>query len=299
MRKNIEFKTEDGITMRGWFYQPDNGAAPLPTIIMTHGYSATKEMHLDDFAKVFCQGGFAVLVYDNRNLGESDGEPRGEIIPYEQIRDYRDAITFAGTLPEVNQDRIGVWGSSYSGAHVLVVAATDRRVKCVVSQVPLISGSENARRLIRADMFAGLRAAFEADRVARYQGEAPQMLPVVNEDPAGPCTLPTPDSTAFFMAIKDRAPTWKNENTLRSVELFLEYEPSVYLPLITPTPLLMVVAAGDHLTVQDISLKGYAQALEPKKLVLLPGGHFEAYTGEIFKRNSAEQLAWFTQHLKE
>ena len=297
MRKNIEFKTEDGVTLRGWFYQPDTGSGPFPAIIMAHGYSATKEMHLDDFAEVFCNGGFAALVYDNRNLGESDGEPRGEIIPYEQIRDYRDAITFAGTLPEVDSERIGVWGSSYSGAHVLVVAAIDRRVKCVVSQVPLIKGLENARRLIRADMFAGLRAAFDADRVARYQGEAPQMIPVVSEDPGGPCALPTADSTEFFMGIWDRATSWKNEITLRSVELFLEYEPGVYIPLISPTPLLMVVAAGDHLTVQDISLKGYATALEPKKLVLLPGGHFEAYTGEIFQHNSAEQLAWFTKYL--
>ena len=298
MRRNINFKAEDGVTLRGWLYQPDNGSGPFPTIIMAHGYSATKEMHLDDFAEVFSKGGFAVLVYDNRNLGESDGEPRGEIVPYEQIQDYRHAITFASTLAEVDSKRMGIWGSSYSGAHVLVVAAIDRRVKCVVSQVPLVSGSENARRLIRADWFAGLRESFHADRAARYRGEAPQMIAVVSDDPAVPCALPTADSTEFFLGMKDRASTWKNQVTLRSVELFLEYEPIVYIPLVSPTPLMMVVAADDHLTVQDIALKGYELALEPKKLLLLLGGHFEAYSGEIFKHNSAEQLAWFTKHLK-
>jgi hypothetical protein len=296
-RKDIEFRTEDGVTLRGWLYTPDQGTGPFPTIIMAHGYSATKEMYLDDFAAVFAAGGCAALVYDNRNLGASDGTPRGEIVPYQQISDYRDAITFAGTLADVDADRIGVWGSSYSGAHVLVVAALDRRVKCVVSQVPLVSGSENARRLIRSDMIAPTQRMFEADRAARYQGDAPQMIAVVSAEPNQPCALPTADSAAFFLGMRDRAPTWRNEVTLRSVELFLEYEPHVYLPLISPTPLMMVVASGDHLTVQDIALKHYAKALEPKRLLLLPGGHFDAYTGEVFQHNSAEQLAWFRQHL--
>jgi dienelactone hydrolase len=99
---------------------------------------------LDAFAKVFCEAGFCALVYDNRNLGASDGEPRQEIDPQAQIADYRHAITFARSLDEVDGDRIGIWGSSYSGAHVLVVGAIDRRVKCVVAQVPLISGRERA-----------------------------------------------------------------------------------------------------------------------------------------------------------
>lgn len=298
MRKDIAFTTEDGVTLRGWLYQPDNGVGPFPTIVMAHGFSATREMHLDDFAAVFAKGGFAALVYDNRNLGASDGEPRGEIVPYQQIQDYRDAITFASTLPEVDADRIGVWGSSYSGAHVLVVAALDRRVRCVVSQVPLISGLENGRRLIRADTIAGLRSMIDADRAARYKGEAPAMIPVVAEEPGQPCVLPTDDSTAFFLGMRERATTWRNAVTLRSVELFLEYEPHVYIPQISPTPLLLVVAAGDHLTVSDLALKAYEKALEPKRLLLLPGGHFEAYTGETFVRNSAEQLAWFKTHLQ-
>ena len=89
-------------------------------------------------------------MFDNRNFGASDGEPRQEIDPWAQVRDYRHAITYARTREEVDGDRIGIWGSSYSGCHVLAVGAIDRRVKCVVSQVPLISGHENARRLVRS-----------------------------------------------------------------------------------------------------------------------------------------------------
>jgi len=298
MREEIEFAAEDGTALRGWLYQPDPAPEQCPLVVMAHGYSATKEMHLDDFAEVFAAAGLAVLVYDNRNLGASAGEPRGEIDPWAQINDYRTAITFASGLPNVDADRIGVWGSSYSGGHVLVVGALDRRVRCVVAQVPLVSGLENARRLIRSDLFAGLRAAFDADRVARYAGKEPEMIPVVYEDdPMSPCALPTADSHDFFLDARERAPLWRNSVTLRSVEMFIEYEPGAYISHISPTPLLMVVAAGDHLTVADLTTAAFEQAREPKQLLVLPGGHFEAYVGEAFAVSSAAQRDWFVQHL--
>src|SRR5215510_14076465 len=183
MRKDIAFKTEDGMTLRGWLYLPDRAAGPVPTVVMAHGFSAVKEMYLDKFAEVFAAGGLGALVFDNRNFGASDGEPRQHIDPWQQVGDYRDAITFAETLPEVDRNGIGVWGSSYSGGHVLVIGAIDRRVKCVVSQVPLISGHRNARRLIRADMIAAVQGMFVEDRKARYAGKPPGMIPVVSNDP--------------------------------------------------------------------------------------------------------------------
>jgi len=298
MRENVEFQTDDQITLRGWLYRPDSGS-PSPLIVMAHGFSATKEMLLDDFAEVFAAAGFAVLVYDNRCLGESDGTPRGEIDPWKQIQDYRAAITWASELPDIDADRIGIWGTSYSGGHVLVVAATDRRVRCVVSQVPLVSGYENARRLVRADMVAVLRGAFDADRTARYHGKDPAMIQVCfDQDPTEMCALPTQDTHDFFLGpILERATTWKNEVTLRSVEMFLDYEPGAYLPLITPTPLMMVAARDDHLTVSDLTTRAFSTAHEPKKLLVLPCGHFEAYVDEAFRVSSAAQRDWFLQHL--
>jgi len=298
MREDIEFAAEDGTTLRGWLYRPEGAAERSPLVVMAHGYSATKEMHLDDFAEVFAAAGLAVLVYDNRNLGASGGTPRGEIDPWQQIADYRTAITFTSGLPSIDGDRIAVWGSSYSGGHVLVVAAIDRRVRCVVSQVPLVSGIENARRLIRSDMFAGMRAAFDADRTARYAGKEPEMIPVVCvDDPASPAALPTADSSAFFLRFAERAPLWRNEVTLRSVEMFTEYEPGDYLPRISPTPLLMVVAAGDHLTVSDIATAAFERARQPKQLLVLPGGHFDAATGTAFATSSAAQRDFLVRHL--
>ena len=126
MRKDIEFKTEDGIKLRGWHYLPEKQTGKVPTIVMAHGFSAVKEMYLDRFADAFAAAGLGALVFDNRNFGASDGEPRQEIDPWQQVSDYRDAITFAETLPETDPARIGIWGSSYSGGHVMAHQAVAR-----------------------------------------------------------------------------------------------------------------------------------------------------------------------------
>src|SRR5882757_4642156 len=193
MRKDIEINAE-GTMLRGWFYTPESASGKVPGIVMAHGFSAVKEMYLDRFAEHFCAAGLAVVVFDNRNFGASEGQPRQEIDPWAQVRDYRHAITWTRTQREIDSERIGVWGSSYSGGHVLVVGAIDRRVKCVVSQVPLASGYRNIQRLVRPDFIAPLRAQLVTDREARFRGEAPTMIPVVAANPLAPSALPTPDS---------------------------------------------------------------------------------------------------------
>lgn len=295
-RRDVEFDA-DGVTLRGWYYRAAGGAPRAPVVVMCHGFAAVKEMYLDRYAEVFAAGGLNVLVYDNRNLGASDGAPRGEIDPQRQIDDFRTAITFAETLPGADPDRIGIWGSSYSGAHVLVVAATDRRVKAVTSQVPVVDGDANFRQLVRADFVDGARAGFDADRRARFAGADPVMIDVVNADPLAPSALPTPDSYEWFIGTHElRAPSFVNSCTLRSIERFSEYQPGAYIRLIAPTPLLMCVARNDVLTPTRIALDGFASAREPKKLVVLPGGHFDAYV-KGFDISAGVQLDWFREHL--
>jgi len=295
-RRDIAFDAE-GVTLRGWFYPAEGASGPAATVVMAHGFSAVKEMYLDSFAEVFAAAGLNALVFDNRNFGASDGEPRQEIDPWAQVRDYRHAITYAGTLPEVDPKRIGIWGSSYSGGHVLVVGAIDRRVKAVVAQVPLISGRANIRALVRADFIAGFRQMFDADRLARFQGQPPAMVPVVDKDPMAASALPTPDSWEWFSQTGEtRAPSWRNEVTLRTVEMLGEYEPGIYLPYISPTPLLLLVAEGDHLTPSEFAIAAFDEAHQPKELVIMPGGHFDAYT-KGFEASTGPARDWFLRHL--
>jgi len=124
---------------------------------------------------------------------------------------------------------------------------------------------------------ADLEARFEADRQARAGGSAAAMIPVVVADShISESALPTPDSFTFFAGLEETT-CWKNEVTLRSIELMRAYAPHHMIEHISPTPMLMVVADRDILTAADLSLKAFAKALEPKELLLLNGGHFEAY----------------------
>ena len=103
-RTDIAFEAEGGVTLRGWLYVPTGGTGPYPAITMAHGYAGVKEHRLERFAEKFASNGFVVLLHDHRNFGASDGEPRQEIDPWAQVRDYRHAITYAGTLPEVDAE---------------------------------------------------------------------------------------------------------------------------------------------------------------------------------------------------
>lgn len=297
MQRDVEFDAE-GVTLRGWLFTPDVGSGPYPTVIMAHGISCVKEMYLDDFARVFAEAGLAALVYDNRCFGASDGEPRQELDPWAQIRDYRHACTYAETLDVVDNDRIGFWGVSYGGGNVIVAAALDRRCKCVVSLIPMVSGYRQFRRFLPPHLAPMIRAAFDADRRARFAGAAPQMIPLVSEQPFDPyVVLPQQESYDFFTSTHaERAPAWRNELTLRSAEMASEYEPALYLDRVSPTPLQMIVMANDLVTLADDAIELYARALEPKRLVLLAGNHYDAYR-EAFDATSAASRDWLVEHL--
>jgi len=297
-RRDVTF-TSVGKKLVGWLYMPAalKQGEKRPTIVMAHGWSAVKEMYLDDFAAKFANGGFVVLVFDYRNFGDSEGEPRSHIDPSMQNEDYKNAITWATLQPMVDASRIGIWGSSYSGAHVIHLAAFDRRVKCAVAQVPLVNATDNFRRLVRADYFPGTQAWLAADRTEEYTTGKINYLPVVDEQ-GKPSALPTQDSYDWFIKTgKTRAPKWENRQTVRSLELALEYNPGANIHLISPTPFMMIVAQNDVLTPTDLAIEAFGRAREPKQLVILSGGHFDAYTGAGFQQSSTPALSWFRQHL--
>jgi uncharacterized protein len=296
MRKDIAF-TSKGTRCVGYMYVPD-GATPAqkhPTIVMAHGFSAVKEMYFTHVAEHFSQHGFAVVLFDYRFLGGSDGEPRGQIFPWQQIEDFRNAITFATRQAEVDPGRLGIFGSSYSGGHVICVGAVDRRVKCVVSQVPLIDGLTNFRAIATREAGAALIKFLEADRLERYTTGAINYLAVVAAD--GNCVLPSREAYEWLTHTQhEMAPAWENRVTVESIEKFLEYSPATFLPRVSPTPLLLMVAAEDTIAPTDVAIAAFEEAHQPKKLVIVPGGHFEAYTVQRapYARQATE---WFAQHL--
>jgi uncharacterized protein len=292
---DVEFAS-CGATLRGMLLLPKDRSDALPAIVMAPGMSGVKEGSIMKYAEYFARGGFAVLAYDNINFGASGGEPRQEVDPHLQRRGYRDAITFVSLRPEIDKTRIGVFGTSYAGGHVLEIAAHDRRVKCVVSQIPAISGFDAFLRAVRPDLRAAVLQAQNEDREQRFLGKPAKTMKVVSDDPTEACAMAGKAAYEYFMEQASVAPNWKNFMTLRSLDLFRGVENAVFSPWISPTPLLMIVALNDELAAPDLALKAYDQAKEPKKLVLLPGNHFSPYVAE-FALTSNEARDWFTRHL--
>jgi fermentation-respiration switch protein FrsA (DUF1100 family) len=296
-RRDVAFES-CGATLRGFLYLPESATGPVPAVAMAPGLSGVKEQSIVRFAEFFATGGFAALAFDNINFGASGGEPRQEVDPALQKRGYSDAVTFLSLRPEIDRARIGIWGTSFSGGHVLVVAATDRRVKCVVAQVPSLSGTRNFLRRVRPDQRATALARLVADREARFRGEPPAMIPAVSAEEGTPCVMAGRAAYEYFTRTGEGAPNWRNEVTLRSVEYARGIETAAFLPFISPTPLLMIVAIEDELVPSDVALDEYRRARPPKKLILLPGGHFSPY-GEEFALAGTAARDWFHLHLIE
>ena len=117
MIKEIGFPFE-GATARGLLFLPESQGKRPPVVIMTHGTSATMYMVADKYAEAFCRAGLAVLHYDHRSFGSSEGEPRQEINPWIQCRGYFDAVKFAETVDGIDPERIALWGSAIPAARL-------------------------------------------------------------------------------------------------------------------------------------------------------------------------------------
>ena len=263
---------------------------------MTHGYAAVKEHGITRFAEAFADAGFVVLLHDHRTFGISGGEPRQDVDPWRQVGDWRRAISYLESRPEVDAKRIGLWGTSYAGGHALVLGATDRRIGCVVSQVPTISGYQQGLRRVAPEGVAALEGALNDDERGQARGESPRRQAVVSEDTAIPASYRTKDAIDFYLQPLRDGARWENTVTMRSTRLARMYEPGVWAPRISPTPLLMIVASHDTITLTDLALASYERALEPKKLVLIPGGHFDPYRDQ-FRAAEAAATEWFCEHL--
>ena len=298
-REDIEFTGPGGATLRGWFF-PADAANPSPCVVLQHGVSGVKELHLDGYATVLQAAGLSCVVYDHPGFGASDavpGTPRSEIDPWQQVRGIQDAITYASLRDDVDADRIGLWGTSFGAANAFVTAALDRRVKAVCGQIAFINGPRTFEARFSADERAHLLELFAQDRRARMSGADPIMVPAVAAAPSGEA-MPGQGAYAFFTnGAAERAPAWRNELTARSFELMLAYDPAAVLPRIAPTPLLMLVAPDDELAPAEFATDAFATAHEPKRIEMLPGGHFDAYTGTPFEQSSAAAADWFSTHL--
>jgi cephalosporin-C deacetylase-like acetyl esterase len=300
VKEDIEFRADRGVSLRGWVMTPDS-EGPHATVVMTPGFSSSIA-RLEVVADAFVERGFGVLLYDQRTYGSSDGEPRQDIDPVAQDRDLQMALSFVEQHPTLDSDRIGLWGSSYSGGNVLVVAAMDRRVKAVASQVPFISGYDQFVLGRGQDALAAINHNMDEDRQSRLNGKEPGRIALVRmpTDPADQAVLFEDAADYEYLAggPEDPADGWINSVTIRSTGRALAYDVRPFMRRISPTPLMMIVAGDDKTTPPSLALEAYDAALEPKELVMISGGHYGVYWPHLSRDLvTAAAARWFETHL--
>lgn len=272
----VEF-VSDGVVLRGFFHEPDTGVGPYPTVVMSHGWGATLRMGLESYAARFREAGLAVLIYDNPNIGLSDGEPRFEINPWVRARATRAAITHAVDLPKVNAERIAIWGDSGDAERMFLNAATDDRVKAVVAYNPTF-GNEVQADPPDSALIDGISAVMTADSLPTELKTTYGPALVVSPDPNVESMSPSPMAFRWFFEYGGRHGSgWKNQWSYAINETEVPYSPYDCLPAVR-VPVLMVVGRDDEIEVAnpDASRHALAQISGPAEWYDVEGGHFGA-----------------------
>ena len=294
MRKKVSFESK-GLQCSGWLYSPVELSKKAPAIVMAHGLSAVKEQALPDYAEKFAAAGFVTLVFDYRFFGESEGEPRCQLFPLEMVDDYRNAITWVSDLPGVDPQRIGIWGTSFSGSYVLYAGTFDRRVKAVVAQVPNVATPESRHNRSPERWETDARTMIE-DRIERYRTGHVDYIKIVSAL-GEPCIIPGKSAYDFFVGTQATAPNWRNQLTRESLEKMREFDPVSSISLMSPTALLLIAGENDELISFEAVKRVSEKAGEPKSLVAFPITHFEIYYEPWLSKAADAAVAWYTRHL--
>ena len=268
-----------------------------PCVVMAHGFGHTRDCGLQPFAERFASEGLDVLLFDYRTFGASTGEPR-QLVDWRRHReDYAAAIACARSLPGIDPGRIVLWGTSYSGGHVLAVAADDGEVAAVVSQVPGVDCRAVLVALARyagAAMLARATAAGLRDALSALLGREPVRLPIVGP-PGTFAAMTTPDALEGSRAIA--GPTFRNEHCAREA-LRLALNRPINRAAELPCPVLFQIADRDAICPPSAVEKAAWRATGRAEVHRYPIGHFDIYVGEARERALADQVRFLRRHLR-
>jgi len=292
MKQPVSFYSE-GFKLSGDLYLPD-GIAPgekRSGVVLCHGYTGVKDLYLPDNARVLNDAGYVVLTFDYKGWGESEG-PRSRLAPYSRVADVQAAMTFLGLQPQVDDEQLGIYGTSYGGATVVWTAAVDPRVKCVVSCVGIGHGARWMRSVRHPDEWVDLLARAKADREKRVL-DGKSALADRSE-----ILLPDRQSAELAAAARKNNPNAINTLPTEYIDETLQFHPEWVVDKIAPRPLMLIATDDDRLVPPEESISLYEKAGEPKRLVMLKGfGHYEVYVDPAFTEVMEPTLAWFQEHL--
>ena len=222
MKRAIEFYSE-GFKLQGDVYTPD-GLAPgeqRAAVLLCHGYTGVKDLYLPDNARVLNEAGYVVMTFDYKGWGQSEGVSPLRLVPHSRVSDVQAAMTFLGEQPEVDEERIGIYGTSYGGATVVWTAAIDQRAKCVVSVVGIGNGTRWMSRVRRMDEWFDLLDRSKADRIQRVMTGKSEMVE------RGEILLPDRQSAALAAAQRANNPNAVMTIPVEYIDDTLGFNPGV------------------------------------------------------------------------
>jgi uncharacterized protein len=261
----------DGLRLDGDLFLPDDHDPDdrLPAVVACSGYQGLKTIHPARFARTLVPRGYAVLTFDYRGFGRSDGE-RGRLVPQEQVEDVRAAVSFLETRPEVDPERIVLLGWALGGGVVIAEAADDERVRAVAACNPVGDGGRALRSMHDDASWERLLTRLAEDRRARTVGGRSALV-----HPFEAVRLDTV-TRGYVDAELYKAAGFGGDVTLEAVEALLRFHPERDVHRIAPRPLLLIHGAANELHPPQESLALHAAAADPKRLLLLDDkGHTE------------------------
>ncbi|MGQ0623101.1 MAG: alpha/beta hydrolase [Sporichthyaceae bacterium] len=303
-REDIQFDV-DGDCCAAWWYRPANTDSKGTCVVMAHGFAMTRECRLPAWAQAFAEAGLAVLLFDYRAFGASGGHPRQVLDIAAQRRDWTAAVAAARALPGIEPDRVVLWGTSFSGGHVLHVAARDSRVAAVIAQLPFTDGPKSLRGgpgsprpwspQGRARAKASVRAlrAGLTDLRSRRAGGSPLLVPVAGEWGSGAVIAGPGAQAALRMLVPDDA-TWRNEVNAGVVLQVLRDRPGRGAVHIS-APLFIATCAGDRVTPEAPAIAA-ARSAPRGEHRSYPFSHFQAYIGAGRASLIADELEFLRRH---
>jgi len=268
-----------------WLYRPaaDRDA---PLLVMAHGLGAVRTMRLDAYAERFCAAGYACLVFDYRNFGDSEGAPRQLLNIRMQLQDWTVAVAYARTLPGIDPNRIGLWGTSFSGGHVIAIAARLPGIAAVVSQCPFTDSIASLGTLTPL-ISARITAMATRDLVGARFGASPVMVRTAG-NPGEVALMNAPDAYPGYLKLVPDGAELRNEVAARIGVTILPYRPG-RLAAKVPCPILFCICETDSVAPSGPTRR-YAATAPRGEVKLYPEGHFGIYVGDAFERVIADQL---------
>lgn len=289
MTNNVTLDS-NGLKISATIYSPQKNAK-VPGIVMCHGFAGVKELLLPSFAQRFSENGYMVLTFDYRGFGESEGE-RGCLKPDLQIEDILNAISFLRSHPQVDENRIALWGTSFGGANAIFAAEQDGNIQCLIVQLAFGDG----QRVVTRDMSDKEREnffTFIEKMETRKKRTGKEMMVPINK------VLTDPQSKKFYNDNVDKFPALQIKIPMLTVAETIKHKPEQIIGKLPNTPILIVAAGKDSVNPAGESKILFEKANEPKELFVIDEAtHYEIYSGGFFEQAIAKQLSWLERHLK-